>query len=213
MKNIVYLFLLSFILVSCGPNLYFDEPQPARDTNDLIFKDKFQGIYQSLEDSSTLTISEFKIIQKWDYYLRFSKSEMDSIDEIEFKNDRFKYKDIGVNFTVNVDGDSATVRVQSTKRIFHISKSNILRYYKKTYFLNYKTADNLWKVKIINLNRKGELEFRSLRTTSENISNIKEYTEVDSLYNSYKLKPSKREIRKLLGSNLFVNDSKFIKIE
>ena len=214
-KNVIYLLLLSTILVSCVPNMYFDDPQPSNDKNEFMFKHKFQGVYESLNDSSTLVISEFRIIQKSDYILKFSKEEIDSIEDFEFKNETLSYRDIGVKITIRVNGDSASVRIQSKKSIFHISTSNILRYYKNTYFLNYRTSENLWKVKILDLNRKGELTFKSLQTSLQSISSLKDITPIDSLSKDdyYKVNPSKREIRKLLRSGLFTEDSKFIKVE
>lgn len=201
-------------MVSCVPNMYFDEPQPTKDNNEFMFKHKYQGVYESLTDSSILIVSEFKIVQKWDYILKFSKHDLDSIEDINFKNETLNYRDVGITFTVKVDGDSAIVRVQSKETIFHISNSNILRYYKNTYFLNYRNSNNLYKVKILDLNRKGELIFKSLQTGSQSISSLKEIITIDSLNkNDYTVKPSKREIRKLLRSDLFAEDSKFIKLD
>ena len=121
-----------------------------------------------------------------------------------------------------IENDTIVYFEKYTDTLFSISKDNILKKSKGSYYLNFKISDIYWRVKKLNLKKDtlliGEIttgdtllrfdyarkiEEVSARTDSGAITKPREYI----------LTPSKREFKKLVRSDAFETTEKYIKIK
>lgn len=204
MNRKTFVFLVLIFLIGCGPYIYFKSPQPEKKKNIEGFPESMTGTYISLSDSSLLIIDSKKIVKK-----RFENMFM-SIDSFKAETGDTIIKDTSFIFTDNwhinmkVLGDSIYVNSSREEDVFSFSDEQLLRKYKGYYFLNFKDTNDLWRVELIKRS-KDTLEFGSI-LTKEDLDRVKGITSVESYVDSnesgkstkYYLKPSKREVRKIL---------------
>jgi len=216
--SIIWISIL-FSVVSCTPEINFDEPQPAGDKNENTFRKKFQGIYFCKDDSSMLTIDENKIIQEWHLIIEVPKEELDTTEGVEIRDGKIYSKDIPEPLPFQMSGDTVIINWDFELTIFKISPDQILRYYNGFYFLNYKKPDNLWVIKVLSIDSKGLLTLNKLQGGSQQIEEIKQITHVDNVLDdegkvvTHKIHPTRRELREILRSDMFVSGSEFKKIK
>jgi len=216
-RSAVLAIIISFLLFTeCGPEVKYKVPQPNNRQNLDAIPDIFLGRYSNIADSTILEITKQAIYKIWKSN---EQMPLDSIiKDLKFKvfsdtiinlNDGFK---IEIKFTEDVK----KVLVSAQEKLFNISDSNIIRKYRDYCFLNYKTKDGYWLVKILRM--KGDyLEFTDL-INSKDIDNIDNLTRVttikDTINNNpqeYQLNPSKRELRRILRSKKF--EKEFIRLK
>ena len=213
-RNLIILLVLIFF-VGCGPYIWFKVPQPEGRENLSEFPDELTGKYSSVYDTSTIRIESDKIIREYRENLVMTKVEFreeagDSISE----DTSFTFAD-NWDITVNSFGDSVKVFSRKDEELFKISDQQILREYKGYYFLNYKDSNDYWKVKILNM-VKDTLEFDDI-LSDDDMENIRNITVVEIVQDSteesskYYLKPTKRELKKILKKRL--TGDKFVKID
>jgi len=219
MKNIFSILAISLILLlsSCVPELNFEEPQPENKKNQKKFGNRFLGTYLCLSDSSILTVDLNKIVQNWHSIFKVSKAELDTTENIEIRNGMIYSPENDKPFPVEFIGDTAVITWDAEKTIFKISDKQILRHFKGLNFLNYQESDDLWTVKTLQLNR-GILTINKIYGGQAKIEKIKEMTEVKEITDEkgvvvdYKIKPTKKELKEILKSDLLKEGSKFKKI-
>lgn len=221
LKQTLYLLtlLLTMTLTSCVPDLNFEEPQPAGYKDKNKFNNKYQGTYLCIGDSSILTIDKDKIIQEWHIVAKLTKAQIDTTEGIELK-DGILYSDDSVEpLSVKFIGDTAVLTYDFDKTIFQLSDDQVLRNFKGLYFLNYKESNNFWTVKTLTLDKEGILTFNRIYGGEEEIRKIKEMTTVEEITDkegkvvNYKVRPTKKELKKILKSNLFEEGTRFQKIK
>ncbi len=220
MKHVIYFFalLLSLSILSCTNNLKFQEPQPSGDKNEKKFKNSYQGTYLCLDDSSILFIKKDMMIQEWLITAEISKNELDTTAEIKHLNGQYFIEGKDEPLDITILGDSAVLRYKLTDTLFQLSDNQLLRYFKGQYFLNYKEADDQWIVKTLNLNREGLLTLSDIHGGEDEIEKIKEMTPVEEITNEegkvvdYKVQPTKKELKKILKSDVIQEGSRFQKI-
>ncbi len=212
-RNVIILIVLAFF-VGCGPYIWFKVPQPEGRENLSEFPGELTGKYSSVYDTSTIRIESDKIIREYRENLVMTKVEFreeagDSISE----DTSFTFAD-NWDITVNSFGDSVKVFSRKDEELFKISDQQILREYKGYYFLNYKDSNDYWKVKILNM-VKDTLEFDDI-LSDDDMENIRNITVVETVQDSteesskYYLKPTKRELKKILKKRL--TGDKYIKL-
>ena len=213
-RNVIILLVLAFF-IGCGPYIWFKVPQPEGRENLSEFPDELTGKYSSVYDTSTIRIESDKIIREYRENLLMTKVEFreetgDSISE----DTSFTFAD-NWDITVRSFGDSVKVFSRKDDELFKISDQQILREYKGYYFLNYKDSNDYWKVKILNL-VKDTLEFDYI-LSDDDMENVRNITMVETVQDSteesskYFLKPTKREMKKILKKRLA--GDKYLKID
>jgi len=201
------------------PELRFEEPQPSGDRNENKFKRKYQGTYLCLDDSSILTIDKNKIIQEWHIVTKLTKAQLDTTEGIEIKDGLLYSKDSEEPLPVEFIGDTAVLTFDFDKTIFQISDNQVLRYFKGLYFLNFREPDSLWTVKALKLDKEGILTIKRIYGGENEIQKIKDMTTVEEITDEedkvvdYKVRPTKKELKEIMKSDLFKEGTRFQKIK
>lgn len=204
MKRKIISVIVLLFLFGCGPYIYFKSPQPEKKKNLEKFPAKIIGQYISASDSSVLIIGFDKI--------KKIKTESTSMSHAEFmletgdtiiKDTSFVFTD---NWLINVKfhDDSVFINSSREEEIFKVSENQLLRKFKKYYFLNYKDTNDLWKIEILKLT-KDTLEFGNILTKEDleqikGITSVEEYTDSTDSGKStkYYLSPARKELKKIL---------------
>lgn len=206
MKRKLIIYSALILLLSCGPYIWFKVPRPEYSKDLTVFPDKLIGNYRSVYDTSVIRIEPDRIIKEYREHLILTKTEFrEEIGDTISEDTSFMFTD-NWNITIKSFGDSVNIISSKSDEIFRVSKSQLLRYYKNYYFLNFKDSNEYWKVKIIQL--KGDtLEFDNILTEDDlrfikNIIAVEIYT--DSIHDEkeYFLNPTKRELKKILKRRL-----------
>jgi hypothetical protein len=207
MNKLTHALLLCFALLACEDSVKFETPQPP-DKNDLNqIPRRLRGTYFSTSDSTFLSITETQIIEWFDIE---SRSLIDSLDfEIdstkitEQTSDSIQIVEGKLNLNLKfISADSVIVYYSYRDTVFEISQEHLLRRFKGHYFLNYKRAENDWRIERLTLD-KDELAFSRVRIP-EDITALKEITEVEEIKSDsgrvvgYKLNPSRKELKELM---------------
>lgn len=211
-KLIIYIVLL--LLLSCGPYIWFKVPQPENSTNLDGFSANILGKYMSVYDSAIISIESNKIIKEYRENLILSKTEFrEEIGDTISEDTSFTFTD-NWNITIRSFGDSIRIFSSKNEEIFQIADDQLLRHFKDYYFLNFKDSNEYWKVKVIQL--KGDtLEFDNMLTDDDlrfikNITSVEVYTDSVNDEKEYFLKPTKRELKRILKRRL--HGEKFVKL-
>lgn len=212
-RNTLILVLISF-LFACGPYIWFKVPQPEGEEDLSIFPEILLGKYSSAYDTSVIRIERDKIIKEYRENLIMTRSEFheetgDTISEDTSFN-------FAGNWVITIRSIGDTIKIFSTKdeELFRISEFQLLRKFREYYFLNIKDSNEYWKVKILTL--KGDsLEFDDILTDDDiayikNITAVEVYTDTSRDEKKYFLKPTKRELKKILKRRM--QGEKFVKL-
>ncbi len=134
----ILLFLLLFSgACKVSSPLYFTEPQPAGMKNKTSFKKKYLGTYVCDKDSMEITVTRDAVLRHIRYRNVVSRGTIDTMG-LELR-DGYIYYSRGEktdSFPVIVAGDSVQVDYEKRDTLFQVSGKDLLRYYKKKYFLN-----------------------------------------------------------------------------
>jgi len=226
MKRISYILVLIFGVISCEPTdaVKFESPQPESTKARSEFRTKIQGQYVNFSNpDKVLTIHNHLITTKTN--IRFScqrsEIELDSNVIFDLNNDeeliQYLNQDGGTTSIIN---DSIFYLQHALDTLFAIDKDHILKKYKSSYFLNYKYADNYWRVKKLTINKDtlliGEITPGDTLLSFDYVEKEVEYVKSDSALveiesEKYILSPSKKEFKKLLRSEAFETTEKYIK--
>ncbi|MEX0965675.1 MAG: hypothetical protein WD077_00425 [Bacteroidia bacterium] len=208
-----------FLLSSCVSDMNFGEPQPKNDRDERKFKNKFQGKYLCLADSSILTIGNKTLIQEWNIKVHLAKSFIDSAEGHDLKDGLLYSKGIETPLPVDIMGDTVVATWQHEKEIFNISEEQVLRHYKGIYFLNYKHADQEWTVKIMKTGKDGTLSIKRIYGGDEEIEELQKLTEVEEIADekgkvvNLKIQPTRKELKGILAADLFKEGTIFKKLK
>lgn len=213
------LFTLSLMLSSCVQDLSFEDPQPYGEKNETEFKRKFRGTYLCLGDSSLLKIDSHRIVQEWYLVYKLPRKQLDTLKGTVLKENRLHLEGYEEPFFIEFIGDTAILTCDVKKTLFQLSENQQLKYYKGHYFLNFREPDNLWKIKTLSFDKEGILTIKRIYGGDEAIEKIKNMTAVEEIKNdegellNYKLRPTKKELKELMKSNLFKEGERFKKIK
>jgi len=203
--------LLTLIsLFSCKPQvtLTFSEPQPTATDNLLEFPKHLQGQYYSLEDSSSLLISD-KIIQKiYDFDLRIHPSELDSFSYLS--GDTIIDSKTNKKSLVKRDGDSLITHYHFIDTLFQINYDNVIRKLKGDYFLNTRHDKSSWVVQKMQLS-KGHLVISGI-STEKDIDNLNEIVEVPiDTVRPYKTTLTQKDFKEFVKKGGFSDSETFVR--
>lgn len=221
MKNILFLFILPIVLISCkqaeavpyGTNYYFENPQPVNDSELNSFPNKFTGVYMS-EDSLFLNITNNMIFSERAYKFRFHKTQLDSLKEyFDVVDGKYISKDQKKIFNFKKVGDSVEFASKNSDTLFFFSESQKAKRINGDLILNEKDSI-YWKVKLLSLN-KNTLTIKVLYS-DDDLKKMDSITKIhskkiDSL--SYIISPSRSEFKRFSKVKNFGFDSKFVKVK
>ena len=211
----ISIFIVSILVVGCGPDISFTEPQPSEVQVTNKFKNKFKGMYLCLEDSSILHIEKTSIIQRWHIEVETQK---DSIVDIKSGIGNFQYDSDLEDLVITSNEDSTQFVIDYAKVLFDISSNHVLKYDKGIYFLNTENKDSSWEVEIVHFNENGVLLLKELNLNTEDLEKLKSLTavveerDVDGDVIEYKLQPTRKELKEIMKSGLFETGEEFVKI-
>ena len=208
--KILFMFLLLAGLSACGPEATFTEPQPADTDNLSKFPKRLQGQYTSLEDNSTLVISDDIIRRIYDLDFRFHPNKLDS--GLKLSGDTL------INLMNNEwaltkrDGDSLVAQVDYVDTLFHLGGDNVVRKFKGYYFLNTRYNPESWEVKKIDLS-KGKLKISSIASGTD-IDQLKEITEApQDTIAVKKFTVTQKQFKEFIRQNGFSDSETFVRQE
>ena len=219
MKKLILLSTIVFLLFSCTPEnrVKFEEPQPASIKAKNEFPSKIQATYFKYGNpNKTLIIKQKFIITNLLLQFRVSRSgiTIDTNANIDINNDSILINYMakhGVSATIENDTISYNQIIHDT--IFSLDSKNILKSYKRNYFLNYQFSDNYWRVKKLRV--RGDTLYFGEILPNDTLLHY-DYACIDSNISEkqakeYILSPSKHEFKKLMRSKVFSTTEKYIK--
>lgn len=214
MRRLLLILFSLLFLSTCGPQVKFFQPQPKDGKNLTRIPPEFYGSFFCKTDSSMLEIDSISVTSHWiseKTMPRDSIAELEKDLELSIKRDtqiyisekRGNWLSNGLHINIRFKNDSVKVHVNAENRMFEISDSQLVRKYRGCCFLNTKTSENLWLVKVLSING-SDLDFDDL-LDAEQVKHIKRITRVpgamDTLKNEpteFFLNPTRRELRRIL---------------
>lgn len=196
--------------VSCEPPVIFNEPQPTN-TGDLSkFPNRIQGLYVSIDDSSTLLIDNSRMIRSYDYDYSLHPNQLDSTSQLE--GDTLIDHKTNERMLINYSGDSLIIHVHCMDTLFQLDDDHIAKKFKGFYFLNTRYDKAGWEVKKVQLT-KGQLMISSISTKSdlEILTAITE-TPQDTIP-PYTFTPSKKQFKEFVTTGGFRDNETFIRLK
>lgn len=217
MKNVFFVFVSLLLITACEPGVYFEDPQPIDGKTEKRFNNQFIGKYKSSSTQGAfLEITKTDIITEYFWKEEYTTNGIDTMPNFEWKGDKlYRYGELQ-KYTRN--GDTIIIDKYSKEIIFDI-KDDILKKYKKMYFLNQK-YDNGWKVQKLMLNSKKNLVLSKI-SSSDEITNLEQVTTVETVMHDdtsgnvdyYKVKPTDDEFDDILNGSFFTVEDVYIRIE
>jgi hypothetical protein len=197
-------------LVACEPPVTFTEPQPVSTDNLSEFPRRLKGVYLSLSDSSTLSISDNLIQRTYDFDYKVHPNQLDSTARLS--GDTLINLETKEKVLIKQDGDSLTIHFHNVDTLFLMDYDNVVRKFKGNYFLNTRYNKTSWSVEKMNLS-KGQLTISSI-STKDDIENLKEMTETaqDTVINS-NFTATKKEFKKFVKNDGFSDSEAFVRIK
>ena len=198
----VLLVALTIYFSGCDQAVRFEQPQP-RDTPDLEgFPSRFQGIYFSPEDSSTLELTEHLAVLYHRALIRVSVNEIG--EGIRLSGDTLIDLESGFREIGKLEGDSISVHWPLwTDTLYRAGAGYVLRKFKSRYFLNRRTDAGQWQVCLLDHHSGGDILLEEL-LAPEDISLLEEITPVTKLEEDsiigprYEIDPDRRALKKLM---------------
>lgn len=217
MKHYISAFIILLIVSACDSSdrVKFEEPQPTSIKNQNRFGAEIQGHYIKFSNPNKTLIIQPKIIAtSLQVQLKVGRFGMKIDSAIDISNDSIllsHFKKQGISARITKDTVMYSHIVVDT--IFNFASDNILKKYKRNYFLNYQFDDEYWRVKKLKI--RGDTLYFGEITPNDSLLHF-DYANLDSNIaenqaKEYILSPSKREFKKLMRSKAFSITEKYIK--
>ncbi len=215
----LFLCLFAAAVMGCDEkslSVDFLEPQPGESKNESGFNKKYRGTYNG-EDGAKLFIYEDKIVKRKTGNILFDRKDIDST----FTGDRNNDEDLTAYLenenlkVLKISGDSIYTQYQAIDTVFKISEGQLCRFLKGSYFLNYKYGENNWKVQRLDL-EKDRLSI-SMIMPHDSLFKLLPVQEKAIVKNdsgeitSYQMKPTRKELQRLIKENAFEEHEVWIK--
>ena len=219
-RFIIFLSISLLSLTGCGPNVYFDAPQPVHKKELKSFPGKLRGHYMNLDDSTLFVVNQSMILQLYDEEFAIPLDEIETSDDYMLLDDSLFIGDSGIQVKVSVRDDSVYGIAAFRDTIFLISDEYVLKKYKKRIFLNFREEkDNiyLWLVMKITFYPDGKAKLCVVSDEDE-MDMLKEITTVEEIKSKaekidyYLIKPTKQEFIEYLKQDGFTDCTQYLKI-
>lgn len=219
MKNLLNLFIVSLLFVSCkenavpaGNTYYFTEAQPINDSDLNSIPNKFLGLYVD-EDSIYLKVSKGLITKERFFKFRIHKNSLDSItDKIVNVAGRYKLKDETTFLEDKVIGDSIEFSQKEIDTFFIFSDKQRAKRMNAKLILSEKDSI-YWQSKLVYLN-KDELVIKYLYS-DDDLKKMDSLTKIKSIQldsTTFVISPSRSEFKRFFEVKKFGFDRKYKKV-
>ena len=219
MKKLILLSAIALLLFGCNPydRVKFEESQPANVKESKGFKAQRQGRYINVRSSKKTVEIRRNIIttsRAFNFTSNRNTIEISKMATIDRQDDSAMIAHFSkLGGDVKIIGDTIFFSQTVTDTFFIINEHNILKHYKRSYYLNFLAEDGFWSVYRIKF-RGDTLLFGEITPNDTLLSY--NYTRVDSVkghpgVKEYVLHPDKKELRKLMRSDAFEVTEKYIK--
>lgn len=219
MKKYFILAAFAVAVVSCkdhGLNnsfIYFSEAQPTNVDEIIAFPKNFVRTY-TMDYSHRLIVEPKCAYIKEIETITAIKSELDSIPELEFRNNQVFDKSENKSYKTSVKGDTIAFEIERLDTIFSFAENEIAKEYKSSLILN-KEIDGKYQTSILKLSTVGakhiqlgtKKDFEKLNTELK-IPFETVIEENDTLH--VILTPSRADFRKLLRREGFEYESNYL---
>ncbi len=217
-KSISFFILLSMVIAGCSPTVLFNGPQPAGKKNLVQFPSRYQGIYESLEDSSVYLVEKYMIRKRNIIDINVPKTEIDTSQDVILEGNLLYVKETGEKVPVTFRNDSVFGILTTYDTTFMISDKGILRKFQGNYFLNFKQEEDQWMVYKLKFTKDGTATACGI-SKDEEIDQIKAVFTVEEIKNDkgegqkYIIKPEKGDFKKLIELGHFRECTSYKKIK
>lgn len=219
MKNYLILLAGTLLFTSCKESaiknsfIYFSEAQPTNVDAITEFPKKFVRTY-TMDYSHRLVVEPKCAYIKEIETITSLKSELDSIPELEFRNNQVYDKSESKAYKTFIKGDTITFEIERLDTIFSFVENEIAKQYKSSLVLN-KEVDGKYQTSILKLSTIGashtqlgtKKDFTKLKSELK-IPFVAEMSENDTLH--VVLTPSRADFRKLLRKEGFEYESNYL---
>lgn len=215
-KSTSFLVLFCLIAAGCSPTVLFNSPQPEGKKNLVQFPARYQGGYESLDDTSYYLVEKFMIRQRNIIDLSVPRTEVDTSQDVILEDNILYVKETGERVPVTFRNDSVFGTLTTYDTSFVISDKGILRKFKGYYFMNFRQDDGLWMVYKLKFSKDGTASLCGISKDDE-IEQIKEIMPVDEVKNDkgeeqqYIIKPEKGDFKKLIELGHFRECTQYTK--
>jgi hypothetical protein len=204
MTTKIFLVLTTLTFAKSCNQADFEKPQPEGAKNLKTIPSRFQGKYESLEDSSLLQITGKSILRYKTERHSVHKNELDSAEKTMIKRDTVFYEK-NMRITVRPLGDSLKITLNYTDTLVYLSDKGVIRKYGKSYFLNREISAQKWEVRKLQLNKNG-LTISSTQT-KEDINVLRKQLKTSD--STLVFSPTKTQFRQFIKEGGFRNQEKF----
>lgn len=212
MKIKIIFFVLITILFSCKNDqlsdsyIYFNEPQPADIENVTSFPKKYTGTF-GRDYSHLLKVESKYVINIEVNSFNATKKQMDSLPELEFKNNSVYDKATQKAYKTVVKNDSIQWETERLDTVFSFATNETAKIYKSNLILN-KEIDGKYLVNVIKFdfssNKYLQLGTRKDFIKIKNLLKIPFDANLENNDTAYvALKPNRSDFRKLLRMDGF----------
>lgn len=212
MKIKIIFFVLITILFSCKNDqlsdsyIYFNEPQPADIENVTSFPKKYTGTF-GRDYSHLLKVESKYVINIEVNSFNATKKQMDSLPELEFKNNSVYDKATQKAYKTVVKNDSIQWETERLDTVFSFATNETAKIYKSNLILN-KEIDGKYLVNVIKFdfssNKYLQLGTRKDFIKIKNLLKIPFDANLENNDTTYvALKPNRSDFRKLLRMDGF----------
>lgn len=208
MKKVIFILAIVILIISCKKSdapactdcvvLYFESPQPNKDSELYRFPTKFRGLYIN-DDSTFIRIEKDRILKEYFYKNIIHKRELDSLkEESTIVNGKLVLKDFRTEFDLKPKGDSIFLTMKMIDTLFRFSMNQKAKWIDGQLILS--TKDSIyWNVEFLSI-EKEFLNFKNLYEKKD-LKKLDSVTKIkgkmlDSI--SYLIKPTRTEFKKIL---------------
>lgn len=209
---------LFILIVACGPQVKFVQPQPRDGKNLSQIPIEFRGKYINISDSSGLTVDSVRVVAMWISHEFIHKDSIAALEkdlnitiqrdtQLILSHKRPDWLSSGVNVVIKFVDDSVRVDALAESILFEISDSQLVRKYRGCCFLNTLSENGLWLVKVLQLCGRN-LKFGDL-LDADQVQRMNHLTRVPGTVDSlsgkpqeYYLNPTRRELRRILKNRI-----------
>lgn len=162
MKKILLIFASTFLFVSCKQHvlsdsfIYFSESQPVNVDEVTSFPKKYIGTY-TMDYSHQIEIQSKMVLLKQIETIEATKSELDSLPGIQFKNNQIYDVERKIACKTFVKNDTIQWEMVNTDTLFSFAENEVAKIYKSSLILN-KEIEGNFQVNILKFNSLGVTE-------------------------------------------------------
>ncbi|OOV16248.1 hypothetical protein BXU10_21975 [Flavobacterium sp. LM4] len=193
-------------------NLYFENPQPDKDSELDRFPNKFRGLYMN-NDSTFIRIEESRILKEYFYKFKVHKLTLDSTkSEYDIVDGKIVTKETKDKFDMFSKGDSVELIQKHIDTLFRFSLYQKAKRIDRQLILSRKDS-MFWNIQFLSI-EKNTLKFKNL-CEREDLKKLDSVTKIKGKmqdYTSYLIKPTRSEFKKILKIKKLGFDQEYKKI-